>query len=103
MTGAVRTGSGISNQVAHFMRLILCAHGAGRARRGPVGQIGCYDAVQASGVGNRMCGDRSGGRVRRAGSESESVKRSSFSPSPGSFTGLLRTRLNDLHLKPHTT
>jgi hypothetical protein len=60
MTGAVRTGSGISNQVAHFMRLILCAHGAGRARRGPVGQIGCYDAVQASGVGNRMCGDRSG-------------------------------------------
>jgi hypothetical protein len=70
MTGAVRTG--ISNQVAHFMRLILCAHGAGRARRGPVGQIGCYDAVQASGVGNRMCGDRSGGpraarRARGAG------------------------------------
>lgn len=48
-------------RLAHFMQLTLCAHGAGRARRGPVGQIGCYDAVQASGVGNRMCGDRSGG------------------------------------------
>jgi len=83
MTGAVRTG--ISTiRLAHFMRLILCAHGAGRARRGPVGQIGCYDAVQASGVGNRMCGDRSGGRVRRAGSESET-----FAIVPGSFTGLL--------------
>ena len=95
MTGAVRTGSGISNQVAHFMRLILCAHGAGRARRGPVGQIGCYDAVQASGVGNRMCGDRSGGRVRRAGSESETF----------AIPGILHraTRLNDFDLKPHTT
>lgn len=79
MTGAVPDRYQ-QRQVAHFMQLILCAHGAGRARRGPVGQIGCYDAVQASGVGNRMCGDRSGGpgacgaARRAAGSESE-VKR----------------------------
>lgn len=101
MTGAVRTG--INNQVAHFTRLISCAHGAGRARRGPVGQIGCYDAVQASGVGNRMCGDRSGGRVRRAGSESETFA------IPGARRAILQlelhraTRLNDFDLKPHTT
>lgn len=59
------------------MQLTLCAHGAGRARRGPVGQIGCYDAVQASGVGNRMCGNRSGGRVRgrRAGGDENSPSR----------------------------
>jgi hypothetical protein len=100
MTGAVRTG--INNQVAHFMRLISCAHGAGRARRGPVGQIGCYDAVQASGVGNRMCGDRSGGRVRRAGSESETL-RHSRDPSFLQLELHRATRLNDFDLKPHTT
>lgn len=79
MTGAVRTG--ISTiRLAHFMRLILCAHGAGRARRGPVGQIGCYDAVQASGVGNQMCGDRSGAGA--CGARGAKVKRSPSSRDP---------------------